>query len=199
MSPITADGISSVIPYKSFSFVFLRCQGTPLRRAVGLDGTRNRPSAWTSMFVASFVVACGPVRSLGHFCPFLHIPPAIVQRRAKGRNARQVSGLSERWSMRDLVSSSPMPALCLSASCLSSLGKTLRFQFRGDFLPFFVLFKAAVTFVLKNRRPLRAEARARPCDADSFPATMALREKHTCILPLLAFLQRVIFTRPTSS
>jgi hypothetical protein len=113
------------------------------------------------MFVASFVVACGPVRSLGHFCPFLHIPPAIVQRRAKGRNARQVSGLSERWSMRDLVSSSPMPALCLSASCLSSLGKTLRFQFRGDFLPFFVLFKAAVTFVLKNRRPLRAEARGR--------------------------------------
>lgn len=164
---------------------------------MGLDGTRNRPSAWTSMFVASFVVACGPVRSLGHFCPFLHIPPAIVQRRAKGRNARQVSGLSERWSMRDLVSSSPMPALCLSASCLSSLGKTLRFQFRG--FPSLFCLKRQLTFVLKNRRPLRAEARARPCDADSVPATMALREKHTCILPLLAFLQRVISTRPTSS
>ena len=46
------------------------------RLAVGLDGTRNRPSAWTSMFVPSFVVACGPVRSLGRFCPFLHMQPS---------------------------------------------------------------------------------------------------------------------------
>ena len=42
------------------------------RLAVGLDGTRNRPSAWTSRFVPPFVVECGPVRSLGRFCPFLH-------------------------------------------------------------------------------------------------------------------------------
>jgi len=138
------------------------------------------------MFVASFVVACGPVRSLGHFCPFLHIPPAIVQRRAKGRNARQVSGLSERWSMRDLVSSSPMPALCLSASCLSSLGKTLRFQFRGR-LPSFVLFKASnVRFEKSTASPSRGSSEAvrrRLCSGYNGTA----REAHvhiavTCIL-----------------
>jgi hypothetical protein len=80
------------------------------------------------MFVPSFVVACGPVRSLGRFCPFLHMQPSGDWRKAKGQKcAPSEWSPSVVQSMRDLVSSSPNASACLAASCLSALGKTLRF------------------------------------------------------------------------
>ena len=95
------------------------------RLAVGLDGTRNRPSAWTSTFVPSFVVACGPARSLGRFCPFLHM--ATLRRFGE----RQKCAPSE-WSLRAFgvcVTSFP----CRQCQRLLAPPVSLRWERRRDF------------------------------------------------------------------
>ena len=86
--------------------------------------------------------------------------------------------------MRDLVSS-PMPALALRLLSLFA-GKDVEILNNSEETSFVCLFKAAVTAVLKKFDGF-SEAWARPCDTDSVPASIALREKHTCIPRLLVF------------